>query len=247
MAADIKPFIQAAQKTQEETGIPASIVLGQIILESSGKYEGGLSGLAAGAKNLFGIKGKGSAGSYYVPTKEWDGSKYITVQAGFRKYNSYDESIRDHAVLLTKERYAKQFANAKSVQDYAEGLQKAGYATSPTYASKLMNVIDTYKLNQYDNGSIVYKTDAQLSSIGSSTGSTVADSDSSVNRGFAGNLMFSVNRIILILIVVIVGIIFFMKAFPATSQTLDTATSAVKTAVSPTAKLKKLSGGKKKK
>lgn len=252
MAADISPFIKDAQYTQQTTGIPASIVLGQIILESSGKYEGGLSGLAAAAKNLFGVKGKGSAGTYYIATKEFVNGAYQTVQAGFRKYNSYSESIADHAALLQKERYAKQFANAKTVEDYANGLQKAGYATSPTYASSLLNVIKSYNLTQYDTGNTTYRPGDGIQELHSgygetangSTGGTSSSGDTSdVDRGFAGNLVFTINRIILILLIVVVGIVFFMKAFPATNTTLDTATNVI----SPTKKLKVITGGGKKK
>jgi len=246
MAVDITPFIKEAQNTQKTTGIPASIVLGQIILESSGRYEGGLSGLAAYAKNLFGVKGKGSAGSYYVPTKEFVNGQYITVQAGFRKYNSYDESIQDHAKFLQGPRYQKQFVNARSVEDYANGLQRAGYATSPTYAQNLLNIINKYGLKKYDTGSMVYDPtkphpiyDGDTSSPGTSGGDSPSTGSTSEDKGTLGNMVFTINRIILILLIMIVGIIFFMKAFPATSTTLDTVSSLA----SPTKKLKLVTGG----
>ena len=150
-------MIEGAQKSEEAYGIPASITLGQIILESSGKYSGGLSGLAYNDKNLFGIKGTGPAGTAYYPTKEEVNGKTVTIQAGFRKYNNFEESITDHALLLTKPRYAEQFKSAKSVNDFAYGLQKAGYATSSSYGDSLLKVIGNNNLTQYDKGNYEYK------------------------------------------------------------------------------------------
>lgn len=149
---DLSPFIAGAQAGQAKTGFPASVTLAQIVLESSGKYPGGVSGLAYEAKNLFGIKGVGPAGSYTIATKEVIGGRTITVNAAFRKYNNYSESIEDHLKLLSGSRYANQFKSAKSVNDYCNGLQKAGYATDPSYANKLINIITMYNLHQYDGG-----------------------------------------------------------------------------------------------
>ncbi|MGE2624250.1 glycoside hydrolase family 73 protein, partial [Escherichia coli] len=127
MGVDIRPFIADAQRIERQTGIPASITLGQIILESGGKYPGGLSGLAYEHKNLFGIKGKGTAGSANMWSKEYDAAGNRV--SGFRKYNTFGESLDDHTRVLQLDRYTKYFKDAKTVEDFARGLQKGGYAT----------------------------------------------------------------------------------------------------------------------
>ncbi|MED2672029.1 glucosaminidase domain-containing protein, partial [Bacillus thuringiensis] len=124
MALDVRPFINDAQRIQKETGIPASIILGQMVFESSGKNPGGMSGLAYNAKNLFGIKGVGPAGTHTVWSQEYDaGGGRVS---GFRKYNSYYESMADHARLLQTPRYASQLKNAKTFEDFARGIKAGG-------------------------------------------------------------------------------------------------------------------------
>ncbi|WP_078411966.1 glucosaminidase domain-containing protein [Priestia abyssalis] len=145
----ISPFVSDAQKLQKENGIPASIILGQILLESSGRYNG-LSGLAYEAKNLFGVKGTGTAGSVHMDTTEYvDGQKIVT-KAQFAKYNTYYDSMAAHTNLLLRPRYQKHLKNAKTIGDYAHGIHDAGYATDPNYAAKLMKVIYQYDLWKLD-------------------------------------------------------------------------------------------------
>lgn len=229
MAEITQEFINLAKEMQDKTGIPASITLAQLIKESSGRYPGGLSGLAYNDKNLFGVKGKGSAGSSYYPTKEFVSGQYVTVNAAFRKYNSYADAFNDRASFLSGPRYQKAFKDAKSVNDYAQGLQNAGYATDPNYANGLLKVINQYNLHQYDSGKFAYTPVAGGSSGSSSSGSTSTGGGESTSdsKGFAGDLMFSINRIILVLLFLIIGVIFFMKAFPATEGVANMATSAV--------------------
>ncbi len=145
----IAPFVPDAQKLQQEKGVPASITLGQIILESLGNYNG-LSGLAFEAKNLFGIKGTGTAGSVNMNTTEYVDGQPIVTTAQFAKYNTYFDSMVDHANLLLTARYQKYLKNVTSIVDYARGIQSAGYATDPDYANKLLKIIyqyDLWKLN----------------------------------------------------------------------------------------------------
>lgn len=228
MAVDISPFIEPAKKVSARTGIPASIILGQIMLESGGSYSGGLSGLAASAKNLFGVKGAGSAGSVYMPTKEFENGKYVTVNAAFRKYNSYEESIEDHAALLSKPRYAKHLVNAKTVNDYAAGIKAGGYATDPNYVNKLLGVISSNNLSQYDSGSLqftpitipgkgAYIPDAPTGSTGNVGGAGAKWGDG----GEMTNIVASSIRVVALVLVFILAVVFFLRAFPATSDFAD--------------------------
>ncbi len=145
----IAPFVPDAQKLQQEKGIPTSITLGQILLESSGSYNG-LSGLAFQAKNLFGIKGTGTAGSISWDTREYVNGQEIVTTAQFASYTTYYDSIMAHADLLLKPRYQKYLKNVTNIVDYAHGIQDAGYATDPNYANKLLKIIYQYNLWKLD-------------------------------------------------------------------------------------------------
>lgn len=148
-SSDIQSYIQQykqiALNQERDFGIPAPITLAQGILESGA----GKSGLTRYANNHFGIKAySGWNGKIYLA---WDDE---TVKSKFRWYDSAAESYRDHSVFLKNNgRYKSLFS--KSIYDYrgwANGLQKAGYATSPTYAKALIGYIDTYKLYAINGG-----------------------------------------------------------------------------------------------
>jgi flagellum-specific peptidoglycan hydrolase FlgJ len=145
----VAPFVADAQKLQQEKGIPASIILGQIILESSGRYNG-LSGLAYEAKNLFGVKGTGTAGSVDMNTTEYVNGKKIISKEKFAKYETYYDSMAAHSNLLLKPRYQKYLESAASIEEYARGIHQAGYATDPNYATILIGIIDRYGLGSFD-------------------------------------------------------------------------------------------------
>lgn len=145
----LAPFVPDAQKLQQEKRIPSSITLGQILLESSGSYNG-LSGLAFQAKNLFGIKGTGTAGSVPWDTKEYVNGQEIVTTAQFASYTTYYDSMVAHADLLLTSRYQKYLKDVASIVDYAHGIQDAGYATDPNYANKLLKIIYQYYLWKLD-------------------------------------------------------------------------------------------------
>lgn len=146
---DIQVYIdlykQIALEQERSYGIPASITLAQGILESGA----GKSGLTRKSNNHFGIK-KGT--SWNGPLcYAWDDDPQ---KSAFRVYSSAAESYRDHSLFL-KNNGRYRFLFSKSVYDYrgwANGLQKAGYATSPTYAKALIGYIDTYKLYAINGG-----------------------------------------------------------------------------------------------
>lgn len=148
-SADIQAYIERYRETalqhEREYGIPASITLAQGILESGA----GKSALSRNANNHFGIKAYGG----------WTGPIYSAKDdevglSKFRVYASADESYRDHAKFLKSgSRY--QFLFDKSIFDYrgwANGLQRAGYATSPVYAKALIGYIEAYNLYAINGG-----------------------------------------------------------------------------------------------
>ena len=90
-----------------------------------------------------------------MKTDEFEKGKRKTIRAKFRKYNTFFESMDDHAKLFVngtswnKKKY-KPVIEADDYKTAAAALQKSGYATDPDYAEKLKDVIETYKLNEFD-------------------------------------------------------------------------------------------------
>lgn len=112
----------------------------------------GTSELAVQANNLFGIKqGSGWKGAVYSKaTKEWDGSKYITITAPFRKYDTMVACVEDYIAKLTgMERY-KNLVGCTDIATACKYIREDGWATSPTYTENLLKVVDKHNLTQYD-------------------------------------------------------------------------------------------------
>jgi hypothetical protein len=129
------------------TNVPASVSIAQAILESGW----GSSKLATQANNLFGIKGTGNCGSVTMPTKEIINGEEVIVNAVFRKYCSFGDSIVDHGYFfLENPRYQNAMKNSGNADEFARQIQRAGYATDPNYAQKLINLINQYSLRRWD-------------------------------------------------------------------------------------------------
>jgi len=139
----IDSFKDAAMQEMRVYGIPASITLGQGILESAS----GNSRLCKECNNHFGIKCR----------KNWEG-KYCLADDDakdecFRGYENANESYRDHSLFLkNSRRYASLFELPPTdYENWAHGLRKAGYATNPAYGNILIRVIEKYRLSLYDS------------------------------------------------------------------------------------------------
>ncbi|WP_238784235.1 glycoside hydrolase family 73 protein [Blattabacterium cuenoti] len=137
----VKKYAPFAIEEMKKFGIPASIKLGQGIVESSS----GTSQLSKATNNHFGIKcGKSWIGDVYYHDDD-------LPKECFRKYSSVKESFQDHSKLLQKPRYSKLFNFHKNdYQSWAVGLKQAGYATSLNYADLLINQIEKYLLWKFD-------------------------------------------------------------------------------------------------
>ena len=137
----IETYKELAISEMKRTGIPASITIAQGILET----ESGNSELVIKSNNHFGIKCKST----------WTGETvyHNDDERGecFRKYNTAEDSYRDHSNFLrSSERYASLFnLNSDDYKGWAHGLKKAGYATNPRYPYILINSIEKYNLHQY--------------------------------------------------------------------------------------------------
>lgn len=142
----VQKHAQIANEIEEKTGIPASYMLGQAGHETGwGKFEIKQKG-GAPSHNLFGIKaGANWTGKVAeVTTTEFINGAPQRRVARFRAYDSYAEGFKDYARLISESpRYAKAREQLSSPQAFANGLQKAGYATDPEYAAKLARAINT--------------------------------------------------------------------------------------------------------
>ncbi len=137
-----------AERVAQESGIPASFMLGQAGHETGWGKSEIRNKDGSTSYNLFGIKAtKGWTGKVAeITTTEYINGTPRKVTAKFRAYDSYEESFRDYARLITENpRYEKAQATAKtgSAVAYAAELQKAGYATDPEYAKKLSGAINS--------------------------------------------------------------------------------------------------------
>jgi LysM repeat protein len=142
--AYIARYKDIAQEEMERTGVPASITLGQGIIESVA----GTSILSQKANNHFGIKCH----------EDWNGPTYYQDDDAknecFRKYDKPEDSFRDHSDFLkSRPRYAFLFQlDPCDYKDWSYGLKKAGYATNPSYSQELIKAIEDNNLQQYDLG-----------------------------------------------------------------------------------------------
>jgi flagellum-specific peptidoglycan hydrolase FlgJ len=148
----ITDLIPHAQKVGTEFNILPSLILAQACLES----DYGKSGLAVQGLNLFGIKGSFNGQNIPMHTNEYINDKWIKVVASFRKYPSWYESLKDladlyHAGVSWDRNKYKNIIGEKDINKACRYVHADGYATDPNYPSKLLNIVNQYKLTQFDN------------------------------------------------------------------------------------------------
>jgi flagellar protein FlgJ len=145
-AGFVEQHTAAARAAERATGIPAPFMLSQAALETGWGRKEINHADGSPSYNLFGIKAganwKGPVAE--VVTTEYVNGRPQKVVAKFRAYASYAESFADYARLMKDSpRYQPVLARAETATGFAQGLQKAGYATDPAYADKLTRVINT--------------------------------------------------------------------------------------------------------
>lgn len=139
----------------KRTKILASLTIAQAILESGW----GTSALARKSNNLFGIKGKGAN----YKTFEYINGKRVDIVDSFKVYPDWETSVIDHSNLFLR---LSRYQNLIGERDYKTACKKVyedGYATAPNYTEVLINIIEQYKLYQYDaySGIIQYVVTAE--------------------------------------------------------------------------------------
>ena len=156
----IASIVPGAMESYKKYKVYPSVIIAQAILESGW----GQSGLTKKANNLFGIKSSSAwkGESVNMRTAEYTKSKSrYYINANFRKYSSLSASIVDHGKFLEENsRYRNHGVfSAKNASEQAFALQKAGYATSPTYAIQLIKLIKRYNLDRYDSKEYMASSD----------------------------------------------------------------------------------------
>jgi peptidoglycan hydrolase FlgJ len=144
--AFVNKLAAPAQAASAATGIPARFIVGQAALESGWGKSEIMKQDGTTSHNVFGIKA----------TKDWTGDTVSTVTTEyvngkaqrrvekFRAYGSYQEAMTDYANVLTSNpRYAAVVSASrdKGAAGFAAGMQRAGYATDPHYARKLISIM----------------------------------------------------------------------------------------------------------
>ncbi len=143
----VKVVFAEAKKEELVSKVPAAITTAQAILETGyGKSVPTDITTKKYSYNLFGIKGTGPAGSVSVYTHEFVNGKKIQITDTFKAYNSFSQSISGRTEFLTKNKRYKSLFDTTDAKKWAEGLQKAGYATDPKYAEKLIAIMNQWKL-----------------------------------------------------------------------------------------------------
>lgn len=134
----------SAEEAARSTGIPAKFMLGQAALESGWGKREIRSADGSSSHNVFGIKATASWTGKVVTTATTEYVNGVPERRieRFKAYDSYGDAFRDYAkTLQNNPRYQSVLANAQDVNGFAQGLQRAGYATDPNYAAKLTRII----------------------------------------------------------------------------------------------------------
>lgn len=136
----------AAKVASEQSGVHAKLILSQAALESGWGKREILHQDGTTSHNLFGIKAGSSwkGDVVHVTTTEYVDGKPRKVKEPFRAYGSYEEAFADYAKLVgTSKRYA-EVLDAPTAEIAARRIQKAGYATDPAYADKLISIMSYF-------------------------------------------------------------------------------------------------------
>lgn len=144
-AAFVQQHTRSAQAAEAASGIPAGFMVAQAAHESGWGRREILHPDGSPSHNLFGIKaGAGWSGPVAeVTTTEYIGGVARKVTGRFRAYASYAESFADYARLMKHSPRYAAVGQADTPREFAQSLQRAGYATDPAYADKLTAVINT--------------------------------------------------------------------------------------------------------
>jgi len=164
---DVQSFIEqlypAAQQAAAELGIDPKALLAQAAIETGWGQQMIHNTSGQNSYNLFGIKAdrRWQGDRAMVDTIEFEQGVAATKKAPFRMYDSFADSMQDYVSFVQQNtRYEEAVKQSQSPQDYFSELQKAGYATDPNYANKVISVFEGEQLKQYSVPQLSIKTTA---------------------------------------------------------------------------------------
>ncbi|MBU3747408.1 MAG: mannosyl-glycoprotein endo-beta-N-acetylglucosamidase [Burkholderiaceae bacterium] len=152
--AFLESILPPARQAAETLGVSTKAALAQAALETGWGRAVPRAADGRSSHNLFGIKAdsRWRGETLTLDTKEFLKGQWVVVPAKWRKYPSWQASIDDHATFLkSNPRYSPCF-QCSTPEAFARALAKAGYATDPIYADKVISVMTKHNLTTFDGG-----------------------------------------------------------------------------------------------
>jgi flagellar protein FlgJ len=147
-----------AQQAAKELGVEPRVILAQAALETGWGRSLIKNSNGESSFNLFNIKADKSwhGKQAQVPALEFEQGIAKKVNAGFRSYGSFQESFQDYvAFIKNNPRYGDALKQAGNGERYLHELQRAGYATDPNYANKIMNIYHSNTMAEFEPETVV--------------------------------------------------------------------------------------------
>ncbi|WP_062551771.1 glycoside hydrolase family 73 protein [Peptoniphilus phoceensis] len=144
--AYIEDTEKMAVRIARKNNILPSVMLAQSILESNW----GRSELSKEYNNYFGIKAVKKDQGVVFETEEYVDGESGRYMENFKKYSSKRESFEHYAKLLSTAKRYEKVKTAKNYKEAAKYIKEGGYATDPSYADKIISVVEKYELDKYD-------------------------------------------------------------------------------------------------
>ena len=141
----VTALAEPAQRVQEQLGVPFQVVIAQAALETGWGKKIIKNGDGKSSNNLFNIKAdsRWQGDKTNKDTLEFEQGQLVKKNEPFRMYESLQDSVSDYMSFLTSgDRYKDALNNSSNVEHFLHGLQKAGYATDPNYAEKIMGTLN---------------------------------------------------------------------------------------------------------
>jgi flagellar protein FlgJ len=147
----VRALAPHAQAAAEKLGVSVRALLAQAALETGWGKHLPSRGDGSSSFNLFGIKAGGNwqGDKVSVPTLEYEGGVAVRRRDNFRAYQDPSQSFADYARLLTDNpRYAQALGQGENIAGFAHALSRGGYATDPSYASKLTAIANSPQMRE---------------------------------------------------------------------------------------------------
>lgn len=164
--AQLSALAIAEAKKRSKWVLP-SVCIAQAALETGW----GTSSLMKKANAYFGIKATGWRGKVYnsATLECYDGKTYTNINACFRAYDSVEDSVKDYYDLITGAARYQKAVNETDAKTAITAIKNGGYATDPTYVTKVMKIIENYNLTKYDSSVIGIKIEDACNKVSTYT------------------------------------------------------------------------------